>query len=305
LPENTCVSDARQSRGPRLYRGLQSYAIPVWNGIFEHRKKIDGALWEFLWCLDRVTEECDGIGKVFGGAPVKLERIAAELDGDKESTRRHLGKLKSGNYIRTLRTPYGLIIEVLNSRKFGVLQKPQSAVSRSGEKPTYESEKLQSAVSKEDVPSIDRRGGGEAPLLAFDGEHLKITIEQDQKLRSWFEGLDVAAQYLAMDRYVETHHEKNYNNFYAFARKWLDNERTKGNRNGQSYRNGDESKHERAEGGGKSRAQQRSDRNAAAIAASSGLLRPVDSNPCRSLPGRTDSHGGPGIQDWAEGIKSA
>jgi hypothetical protein len=211
-----------------------------------------------LWCLDRVTEESDGIGKVFGGAPVKLERIAAELDGDKETTRRHLEKLKSGNYIRTLRTPYGLIIEVLNSRKFGVLQKQQTTVSRSEVKLTYESEKRQSAVSKEDVPSIDRRGGGEAPLLAFDGEHLKITTGQDQKLQSWFKGLDVAAQYLAMDRYIETHHEKNYENFYAFARNWLANERTKGTKNGQSGRNGDEStKPERAEGGAKSRAEQR------------------------------------------------
>ena len=146
------------SRG-RTYRGEPSRPIPVWNGVLEHRDRIGEALWEFLWCLDRITEERNGIGLVFGGAPVKLGRIVADLKGDKESVRRHLKKLEKDKYIRMRRTPYGQVIEVLNSKKFGIWgkEKPQSGVSPGVEKPTYESEKPigesekpQSAVSKED-----------------------------------------------------------------------------------------------------------------------------------------------------------
>jgi hypothetical protein len=136
---------------PRLYRRKPSHPIPLWNGILEHRDRIGEALWEFIWCLDRITGERDGIGIVLGGAPVKLEKIVAELKGDKESTRRHLKKLETGKYIRMRRTPYGQVIEVLNSKKFGIWgkEKPQSPVSLK-EKPTGESEKPQSAVRKED-----------------------------------------------------------------------------------------------------------------------------------------------------------
>ncbi len=167
--KGTNLEVARQPSAPRLYHGQRSHPIPVWNGILEHRPRIGEALWEFLWCLDRVTVERDGIGLVFGGAPVKLERIITDLGGDKETARRHIKKLESGKYIRTRRTPYGQVIEVLNSRKFGVLQKPQSAVSLVGEKltgelekpiyeaekPIYEPEKLQKAVSKEDLTFND------------------------------------------------------------------------------------------------------------------------------------------------------
>ena len=143
----------------RYYREEQSRPIPIWNGILEHRERIGEALWEFLWCVDRVTLECDGVGIVLGGAPIKIERILADLEGDHETVRRHLKKLEAGNYISLLRTPYGQIIKVMNSKKFGIWgkEKPQSTVSAGGvnltveaENPIYEAEKPQSTVSKED-----------------------------------------------------------------------------------------------------------------------------------------------------------
>jgi hypothetical protein len=148
----------------RTYRGEQSRPIPVWNGILEHRDRIGEALWEFLWCLDRVTVERNEIGLIFGGAPVKLETIVGDLKSDKESTRRHLKKLEAAKYIRTRRTPYGQVIEVLNSKKFGIWgkEKPQNTVSLPVEKPTSESEKPQSAVSKEDHASKSSSSGRHA-----------------------------------------------------------------------------------------------------------------------------------------------
>jgi hypothetical protein len=107
----------------RRYRGKQSRPIPVWNGVLEHRERIGDAIWEFLWCLDAITQETDSVGIVHGGAPVKAERIAADLKRDVETTRKNLRKLREKKYIRTRRTAYGFVIEVLNSKKFGIWQK--------------------------------------------------------------------------------------------------------------------------------------------------------------------------------------
>lgn len=136
----------------RRYRGKQSRPIPVWNGILEHRERIGDAIWEFLWCLDAITQEMDGAGKVHGGAPVKVERIAADLKGDQESTRRHLQRLKDEKYLRIRRTPYGQVIEVLHSKKFGIWrkEKPQNTVSPPERNCPGVDEKPQNAVSKED-----------------------------------------------------------------------------------------------------------------------------------------------------------
>jgi DNA-binding transcriptional ArsR family regulator len=92
----------------------------VWNGILEHRKKIAAALWEFVWCLDRITSEKDGVGTVLGGKPVTAEDIAKELGGSERTTRSHLAKLEAQKYIKRKLAPYGHVISVLNSNKFGI-----------------------------------------------------------------------------------------------------------------------------------------------------------------------------------------
>jgi hypothetical protein len=143
----------------RKYGDKESRPSPWWNGGLEHRPRIGDALWEFLWCIDAITKESNGVGLVLGGSPVKLKRIVDDIKADKETVRRHLKRLADENYIRIRRTPYGQIIEVLNSKKFGIWrkEKPQTAISPHPEKLIYEPEKLihepekpQNAVSKED-----------------------------------------------------------------------------------------------------------------------------------------------------------
>lgn len=137
----------------RKYGEKDSHPIPVWNGVFEHFARIGEALWVFEWCLDGITKETDGIGLVHGGAPVKLKRIAADLKGiHQEMVRRHLKKLVDGKYLRMRRTAYGQIIEVLNSKKFGIWkkEKPQKVVSLGVEKHTGVEEKLLFVGNKED-----------------------------------------------------------------------------------------------------------------------------------------------------------
>jgi len=127
----TVQATTETARGPaRSYRGRPSYPVPVWNGILEHRREIGGAIWTFLWCLDGVTVEKNGVGLVRGGAPVKVERIAKEVGVDDRTIQRELARLENRpgklqratgqRYIRCRRTPYGLVIEVLNSKKFGI-----------------------------------------------------------------------------------------------------------------------------------------------------------------------------------------
>jgi DNA-binding transcriptional ArsR family regulator len=129
----------------RRYRDRKSFPIPVWNGIFDHADRIGESIWEFLWLLDAITKERDGVGLVLGGIPVKIERIARDLNGrDRETVRRHLKKLEQAGYIRTRRTPYGQIIEVFNSKKFGIWkrEKPQITVSPDQGKHSGEGGKL-------------------------------------------------------------------------------------------------------------------------------------------------------------------
>jgi hypothetical protein len=83
---------------------------------------------------------------VLGGSPVKVRAIVDAIKGSRrETVRRHLDSLEKENYIRRRRTPYGHVIEVLNSRKFGIWkhpkEKPQNDVSPIIEKPIYEPEK--------------------------------------------------------------------------------------------------------------------------------------------------------------------
>jgi hypothetical protein len=114
----------------RHYRGQPSRPIPVWNGILEHLDGMGMAIWLYLWCLDRITREQDGVGFVLGGAPVKIEQVAEELGRSHRALRRDLAKLKS-RYLRLRWTPYGYVIHVLNSRKFGIW-KPVDSLAISG-----------------------------------------------------------------------------------------------------------------------------------------------------------------------------
>lgn len=104
----------------RSYRGKKSYPIPVWNGLLEHKTRIGSTIWVFLWCLDKITSEQNGLGMVHGGAPVKAKQIAADVNESPKTVERHLRRLVRGHYIVARRTPYGLVLSVTNSRKFRI-----------------------------------------------------------------------------------------------------------------------------------------------------------------------------------------
>lgn len=102
-----------------------SFPFPTYSGLLEpdHYKKIGSALWLFLWCVSSTTKEVerDGVnwGVVLGNKPMKVkEDIAPIFEVDEKTIRRWIKSLESNEYIRTTRTPHGLIFSVKNSKKY-------------------------------------------------------------------------------------------------------------------------------------------------------------------------------------------
>ena len=147
----------------RQYRGQPSHPLPLWNGILEHLPKMGMAVWIYLWCLDKITYEQDGVGHILGGSPVKVEKIAEELGRSPRALRRDLKKLRP-RYLHLRWTPYGYVIQVLNSQKFGIWKPPDSpatngeARDRSGDAQTKNGRvRTKNGRSKEDaaVAAVD------------------------------------------------------------------------------------------------------------------------------------------------------
>jgi hypothetical protein len=177
----------------RKYGNGQSRPIPVWNGILDHRDRIGGAVWEFLWCLDKVSVEKNGVGIVLRGKPVKVEEIVAGISGsDCETVRLHMIALEEQKYIRRRRTPYGHVIEVLNSKKFNIWkpEKPQNPGSPEKEKPqitgretaNYGSRNRKKGGNKEDsavTQQLTQQEGGSSREACVGGHHQSQTKNDD------------------------------------------------------------------------------------------------------------------------------
>jgi DnaA-like protein len=119
-PEPFVDASARiqQQRSWQTDRGFDYPTFRTSSGLIDkkHRHKIGPAIWEFLWCIDKQTGPH---GLVLGGRPVTL----AEIAGSFGVTRRHvssaLGRLGQHRYISVTQNQRGLIIRVLNQKKFG------------------------------------------------------------------------------------------------------------------------------------------------------------------------------------------
>ena len=107
-------------RNDRKFGERQSYPFPVWSGLLEHRDRIKTAIWTYLWLLDKITTEKDGLGVVNYGKRVRVGDIATDLSSDEKTIRIHLEVLVKGGYIKLRPARYGRVIEVCNSSKFGI-----------------------------------------------------------------------------------------------------------------------------------------------------------------------------------------
>lgn len=99
---------------------MKGFYIDVTNNLLDpkHKKAIGSAVWEFMWCLDKITSVNEnGVGKVLGGKPVKWEDLVKEFGGAVSTVSSNMQKLKKGGYITLRRTPFGNVITVNKAKK--------------------------------------------------------------------------------------------------------------------------------------------------------------------------------------------
>lgn len=106
----------------------------------------------------------------------------------------------------------------------------------------------------------------------FSGDRLKITQKEHGVFTKAYEGTDLDSEYRRMDSWLVSN-RRNYRNFGRFANSWLSRQKIP-----------------RTESAKLSAVEQRSQRIAAAIAATAGigLPKPVAFNPARALPGKRE-----------------
>lgn len=99
---------------------MKGFFIEITNNLLEpkHIKMIGSAIWEFMWCLDKITRtDENGVGWVYGGKPIKRESIRQELGKNISHISENLNKLKDAGYLVITRTPHGLVVGVNKAKK--------------------------------------------------------------------------------------------------------------------------------------------------------------------------------------------
>ncbi len=99
---------------------MKGYYIEVTNNLLDakHYKAMGDSVWLFMWLLDKITSINEkGIGKVLGGKPIKYQDLELELGISKRTYQYWIETLKAGEYINTIRTPYGLSISINKAKK--------------------------------------------------------------------------------------------------------------------------------------------------------------------------------------------
>jgi DNA-binding Lrp family transcriptional regulator len=113
---------------------MKGFGIYVKNNLLEpkHIENMDAAVWLYLWLLDKMTSVNEnGVGKVLGGQPITYSLINAELGLSERTYQRWVSKLRETGYIKTIRTPYGLVITVNKAEKiFSSKRTAKSGVSK-------------------------------------------------------------------------------------------------------------------------------------------------------------------------------
>jgi len=99
---------------------MKGYYIEITNNLLEakHRKRMGTAVWEFMWCLDKITKvDTEGLGWIYGGRPINLREIKEEIGITEPKISKNLNKLMREGYLILLRTPRGLVIKVCKAKK--------------------------------------------------------------------------------------------------------------------------------------------------------------------------------------------
>jgi len=97
------------------------FYIQITNGLLDpkHVEAMGEAVWLYMWLVDKSTSQNEnGEGKVLGNKPIVYENdIEPALGIPRRTYTRWISRLRNAGYIKTLRTPAGLIIVITKAKK--------------------------------------------------------------------------------------------------------------------------------------------------------------------------------------------
>lgn len=99
---------------------MKGFFIEVTNNLLDpnHRARIGTAIWEFLWCLDKITMiDEEGIGWLLGKGKIKRADLCAEIGIAERHVSNNLRKLEREGYLKLIRKSDGFIIGVCKAKK--------------------------------------------------------------------------------------------------------------------------------------------------------------------------------------------
>lgn len=99
---------------------MKGFFIQVTNNLLEpkHRKMMGTSVWEFMWCLDKITKVDDKtVGWVLQGKPVNLADLVKDIGITPQKISKNLSKLQRMGYLILIHTPYGIKIGVNKAKK--------------------------------------------------------------------------------------------------------------------------------------------------------------------------------------------
>ena len=126
------------------------FYIQISNGLLQgaHRKQMGEAVWEFMWCIDKVTKvDEDGTGWVLGGKPIKLKDLTGPMQVHATTVSRNLNKLQKFGYLGLVRTPYGIKIKVTKAKKIFKKKQGNAVENSQGGKKRFSANAARFSVS--------------------------------------------------------------------------------------------------------------------------------------------------------------
>lgn len=122
---------------------MKGFGIYIQNDLLEpkHISAMGQSVWLYMWLLDKMTSiDEKQVGHVLGNKPVKYEQIGEELGISADTYTRWVQTLEEHNYIKAIRTPYGISFRVHKAKKrFRKNAGTDSAQMRSGNRKNAES----------------------------------------------------------------------------------------------------------------------------------------------------------------------
>lgn len=140
---------------------MKGFGIYVKNNLLEpkHIEAMGESVWLYMWLLDKMTSVNEnGIGRVLGGAPVTYPQIHDEMGLSERTYQRWIRKLRDAGYIRTLRTPYGLVITVNKAEKIFSSKRPAKSGGTKELRDTPKVAEQQKPVPPKVAPSPAKSG---------------------------------------------------------------------------------------------------------------------------------------------------